>query len=146
MVLWLCVCVCVCVILLILDIKLMASNETSVDMSLNISLKFPSDANLVMTCEEVTLEQLFVCCVLIDFWGVGENVQHLWGNFIFIQNEIRTCKVCIYIVFITKEPQELILIKFDRQINLNKNGRLSVYQQWYAHHHLKRTVLASPTI
>jgi len=34
------VCVCVCVILLILHIKLMASNETSVDMSLNISLKF----------------------------------------------------------------------------------------------------------
>ena len=67
----------VCVILLILDSKLMAYNETSVDMSLNISLKFPSD-KLVMTWKEVTLEPLIVCCVLTDFfWGVGENVQHL---------------------------------------------------------------------
>jgi len=55
----------------------MAYNETSVDMSLNISLKFPSD-KLVMTWKEVTLEPLIVCCVLTDFfWGVGENVQHL---------------------------------------------------------------------
>jgi hypothetical protein len=63
LVLWLCVCVCVCVILLILDSKLMAYNETSVDMSLNISLKFPSDTNLVMTWKEMTLEPLIVCCV-----------------------------------------------------------------------------------
>jgi len=59
--------VCVCIILLILDIKLMASNETSVDISLNISLKFPSDTNVVMTCKEVTLEPLIVCCVLSFF-------------------------------------------------------------------------------
>ena len=39
-VLWLCVCVCVYIILLILDIKMMASNETSVDISLNIFHKF----------------------------------------------------------------------------------------------------------
>jgi hypothetical protein len=69
--------VCVCVLLLILDNKLMVSNEIIVDMSLNTSLKFPSDTNLVMTCKEVTLEPLILCCVLTDFfWGVGEDVQH----------------------------------------------------------------------
>jgi hypothetical protein len=69
--------VCVCGILLILDIKLMTSNETSVDMSLNISLKFPSNTNLVMTCKEVTLETLIVCCVLTDSfegWGKMCNI------------------------------------------------------------------------
>lgn len=70
-VLWL----CVCVLLLILDIKLMVSNETIVDMSLNTSLKFPSDT----TCREVTLEPLILCCALTDFfiWGGGGNVQHM---------------------------------------------------------------------
>jgi len=71
--------VCVCIILLILDIKLVASNETSVDISLNISLKFPSDTNLVMTCNKVTLEPLIVCCVLTDFFlgggGGGSGVR-----------------------------------------------------------------------
>jgi hypothetical protein len=72
-VLWLCVCVCVCVcvLLLILDIKLMVSNETIVDMSLNTPLKFPSVTNLVMTCKEVTLEPLILCCVLTDFLEGG---------------------------------------------------------------------------
>lgn len=73
-------------------------------------------------------------------------MEHLQGNFIFIPNKIRTCKACIYIVVTTKEPQELILIKFDRQINLTINGLPSAYHQWYAYHQLKRTVLASPTI
>jgi len=63
--------VCVCVLLLILDIKLMVSNETIVDMSLNTFLKFPSDTNLVMTCKEVTLEPLILCRVLTDFLGGG---------------------------------------------------------------------------
>ena len=39
----------VCVLLLILGIKLMALNETSVEMLLNISFKFPCDASLVIT-------------------------------------------------------------------------------------------------
>lgn len=137
--------VCVCIILLILDIKLMASNETSVDISLNISLKFPSDTNVVMTCKEVTLEPLIVCCVLSFFQGGGGMCNICKVILFFIPNKI-TCKVCIYIVVITKEPQELILIKFDRQINLTINARPSAYHQRFAYHHLKRNVLASPSI
>jgi len=68
-----------------LDIKLMASNETSVDMSLNISLKFPSDTNLVMACKEVILEPLIVCCVLTDFFLGG------WG---------KMCNICKVILFL----------------------------------------------
>jgi hypothetical protein len=60
----------------------MTFNETSVDMSLNISLRFSSDTNLVITCTEVTLEPLSVCCALTDFFfffwgGEGGDVQHL---------------------------------------------------------------------